>query len=56
MELDTQSQQRRCDSLNSHEASDIGIDDQHRKAEESHLILVEVHLMKQPSEFPSREA
>jgi len=40
----------------SHEATDIGIDYQHREAEEGHLIPVEVHLMKQPSQFPSREA
>ena len=56
VELNAQIQQRRCDSLDSHKASDIGIDDEHRKAEESHLIPVEVHLMKQPSELRSSEA
>ena len=55
VELNTQIQQRRCDSLDSHKASDIGINDQHRKAEEGHLIPVEVHLMKQPSELRSCE-
>ena len=56
VELNTQIQQRCCDSLDSYKATDIGIDDQHRKTEESHLIPVEVHLMKQPSEFRPGEA
>ena len=56
VELNTQIQQRCCDSLDSHKATDVGIKDQHRKAEESHFIPVKVHLVKQPSEFRPGEA
>jgi hypothetical protein len=45
MKLNTQSQQRDRDSVDSHEAADFIVDDQHREVEERYLILVEVHLV-----------
>lgn len=56
VEFNTQTQQRCCDSVDSYKATDVGVDDQHWECEESHLIPVEVHLMKQPSEFRPCEA
>jgi len=45
MELNTQRQQRNSDSMDTHKATHLRVDDQHREIEESYLILMEVHLV-----------
>ena len=45
MKLDTQGQQRDGDSVDSHEAADFIVDDQHREVEERYFVLMEVHLV-----------
>jgi hypothetical protein len=48
MELNTQRQQRDSDSVDSHKATHLRVDDQYREIEEGYFILMEVHLMQQP--------
>jgi hypothetical protein len=42
--------------MNGHKSADASIDYEHGKREESHLIPMKVHLMKQPTEPASRKA